>query len=216
MGDVNYLKMVSPATNGGEYLWAWFAVSEYFQLSRATLYAGFVPTDDQLLANPKRRQELGGQMKRIVFVLGIVLDWHQEWPPRVFSVSPIVRIRQWAPTNAVALSNSPKPWMSSFLQQPVPCSWETTTVPGNLDQRFSRSHSMFWFTNRQRRILYNTALRCYDAMQRADVCFVFECNIVWLAKQFDHTRNRSHGNKVIRLFNSTVWSVLCKSSSPQD
>lgn len=151
-------------------------------------------------------------MERIVFVLGIVLDWHQEWPPRVFSVSPIVRIRQWAPTNAVALSNSPKPWMSSFLRQPVPCSWETTTVPGNLDQRFRRSHSMFWLTNWQRRILYNTALWCYDAMQCADVfCLWTQYRLahkgIW-PHTSTQTHNRSHGRKVIRLCNSMFWSVL--------
>lgn len=51
---------------------------------------------------------------------------------------------------------------------------------------------MFWFTNWQRRILYNAALRCYDAMQCADVCFVFECTIVWLAREFDHTQAPKH------------------------
>ncbi len=42
-------------------------------------------------------------MKRMVFVLGILLVWHQEWPFRVFSVSLIVKIKQGEQTNAVAL-----------------------------------------------------------------------------------------------------------------
>lgn len=58
--------------------------------------------------------------------------------------------------------------------------------------KISRSHSMFWFTNWQRRILYNTTLRCYDAMRCPDVCFVFKCNNVWLVMEFDHTQAPKH------------------------
>lgn len=71
---------------------------------------------------------------------------------------------------------------------------------------------MFWFTNWQRRILYNIALRCYDAMQHADACFVF-----WVQSCLAHegawphtstqTRFRSHERKVICLFNIMAWSV---------